>query len=215
MSFQIPSELYRVDINGVSTYLPCAEPDTITSSGKSLSVRQTLRQLSPYAQLPVFGTTDSACFDIRACLPEGAEVKGYSAKNEPQTRTIVSNQLIRLEPYARVLIPTGWAINLAPQVSLRIYSRSGMALKQGLVVVNGVGVVDADYRHEVFVLMSNISGCTSVIEHGDRIAQGELVPQMPWHLRPQMPLVEFSWVTVEDADWFTTQRTGGFGSTGK
>jgi len=172
-----------------------------------MMLQQRLRQISPYAQLPIFSTPDSACFDIRACLPEGAKVEGYSPKNESQTRTILSNQTIRLEPYARVLIPTGWAIELAPRVSLRIYSRSGMALKQGLIVVNGVGMVDADYRHEVFVLMSNISGCASTIQHGDRIAQGELVPQMQ--------ATEFSLVTVPDAEWFTTQRTGGFGSTGK
>lgn len=174
---------------------------------RTLMIHQRLRQLSAHAQLPVFGTQDSACFDIRACLPEGAEIKGYSSKNEPQTRTILANRSIRLEPYSRVLIPTGWAIELAPRVSLRIYSRSGLALKQGLIVVNGVGMVDADYRHEVFVIMSNISGCTSMIEHGDRIAQGELVPQMQG--------TEFSFVTVSDEDWFTTQRVGGFGSTGK
>jgi len=169
--------------------------------------QQRLRQLSPHAKLPVFGTPDSACFDIHACLPDGAAVKGYSSKNEPQTRTILSNQSIRLEPYARVLIPTGWAIELAPRVSLRIYSRSGLALKQGIIVVNGVGMVDADYRHEAFVMMSNISGCASVIEHGDRIAQGELVSQMQ--------ATEFSFVTISDTEWFTTQRMGGFGSTGK
>lgn len=169
--------------------------------------QQRLRQLSPDAQLPVFGTPDSACFDIHACLPEGAQVKGYSPKNEAQTRTVLSNQSIRLEPYARVLIPTGWAVELAPRVSLRIYSRSGLALKQGIVVVNGVGMVDADYRHEVFVMLSNISGCASIIRHNDRIAQGEIIPQM----QP----TQFSFVTVSDDEWFTTQRLGGFGSTGK
>lgn len=122
--------------------------------------------------------------------------------------TDTGNHAIMLRPGERLMMPTGWAVEVPQRTphSLRIYSRSGLALKQGLIVVNGVGMVDADYRHEVFVLMSNISGCASAIVHGDRIAQGEFVAQ-------QTP-VKFSMVDATDDEWFTTTRTGGFGSTG-
>lgn len=163
------------------------------------------RRLSSGAQLPVFGTPESACFDIQACLMPGTPVKMYSAKNVPATRDITGNNLL-ISPNERVLVPTGWAVACPHRHSLRIYSRSGLTLKQGLIVVNGVGMVDADYRHEVFVLLSNISNCATTITHGDRIAQGEFVK--PQH-RFDLTLLD-----VDDTDWFTTSRQGGFGSTG-
>lgn len=169
----------------------------------SLPVR--FRRLSEGAKLPTFGTPDSACFDIHACLMPGTQVKMYSAKNFSTTRELVGETLM-VSPNERVLIPTGWAVECPSKHSLRIYSRSGLTLKQGLIVVNGVGMVDADYRHEVFVLLSNISNCASIITHGDRIAQGEFVKQQH-HFTMVM-------VDVQDPDWFTTSRTGGFGSTG-
>lgn len=163
------------------------------------------RRLSEGAQLPTFGTKESACFDIHACLMPGTKIRMYSSKNVLMEREMVGNTLT-LSPMERVLIPTGWAVRCPEQHSLRIYSRSGLTLKQGLIVVNGVGMVDADYRHEVFVLMSNVSGCASTITHGDRVAQGEFVRQQHQF---KMYLTD-----VDDKDWFTTSRTGGFGSTG-
>ena len=170
-----------------------------------LSTPVRFRQLSEGAQLPKFGTKDSACFDIHACLLPGTTVRMYSSKNVMVERELVGDSVV-LSPMERILIPTGWAVECPDQYSLRIFSRSGLTLKQGLIVVNGVGMVDADYRHEVFVLMSNVSGCASPITHGDRVAQGEFVKQQH----------QFTMVLVEstDEEWFTTTRTGGFGSTG-
>lgn len=185
------------------------QDSVLTAEARSEQIRLNtpvrFRKLSDGARLPIFGTADSACFDIHACLVPGTQVKMYSAKNVAMTRELTGETLM-VSPNERVLIPTGWAVECPHKHSLRIYSRSGLTLKQGLIVVNGVGMVDADYRHEVFVLLSNISNCASIISHGDRIAQGEFVKQQH-HFT--MTLVE-----VDDAEWFTTSRQGGFGSTG-
>lgn len=170
-----------------------------------LSIPVRFRRLSEGAQLPTFGTKDSACFDIHACLMPDAPIRMYSSKNVLMERKLAGNN-VTLSPMERILIPTGWAVECPEQYSLRIYSRSGLTLKQGLIVVNGVGMVDSDYRHEVFVLMSNVSGCATTITHGDRIAQGEFVKQ-----QHQFTMVL---IDVNDENWFTTSRTGGFGSTG-
>lgn len=167
-----------------------------------------VRRLHPEAKLPTFATEQSACFDISACLPPGATIKAYSTKNEFHTWTLTEPQVL-LHPGERYLIPTGWAIACPEDYSLRLYSRSGLAWKQGLMLVNGVGIVDSDYRHEVCVLFINTSRCATKIEHGMRICQGEFVSRLvgaqTFHLDD---------VQVTDEEWFTTQRTGGFGSTG-
>lgn len=167
-----------------------------------------VRRLHPDAKLPTFATEQSACFDISACLPIGATISAYNSKNELRTSILKDPQVI-LHPNERYLIPTGWAIACPEDYSLRLYSRSGLAWKQGLMLVNGVGIVDSDYRHEVCVLFINTSRCAAVIEHGMRICQGEFVPRLvsasTFHLED---------VTVTDDEWFTTQRVGGFGSTG-
>lgn len=165
------------------------------------------RMLSPEAKLPIYGTPKSACFDVSACLPMGANVTIYSNKNEAYTKTLSEPRII-ISPGERYLIPTGWSVECPEGYSLRLYSRSGLSLKQGLLLVNGVGIVDEDYRHEVCVLFANVSRCSAEITHGMRICQGEFVSS------PTARKVAMSSVTVTDADWFTTTRNGGFGSTG-
>lgn len=163
------------------------------------------RQLSADATMPVYGTPQSACFDISACVPAGAVIRSYTDKNELQERTLTVPTL-SLRPRERYLIPTGWAVACPTGYSLRLYSRSGLSLKHGLLLVNGVGVIDEDYRHEVCVLFMNTSQCAIHIEHGMRICQGEFVrAEQTWAFAP---------VTVTDEEWFTTARVGGFGSTG-
>lgn len=165
------------------------------------------RRLSPESKLPTYATPQSACFDVSACLPVGAKVSAYSTKNETLEKTLTESKII-IYPGERYLIPTGWAVQCPEGYSLRLYSRSGLSLKQGLLLVNGVGIVDEDYRHEVCVLFMNMSRCSAEIVHGMRICQGEFV----WS--PGRRMSSFTEVNVNDEEWFTTQRTGGFGSTG-
>jgi dUTP pyrophosphatase len=110
-------------------------------------------KLSEYATVPTYGTADSACFDLYACVESDLELK----------------------PNQRVLIPTGLILDIPKGHSVRLHPRSGLSLKKGLSLANCEGVIDSDYVEEVFVLMINSSNETQYIKQGDRVCQGELV----------------------------------------
>ena len=130
--------------------------------------------------LPQYETQASAGVDLRAYLP----------------------QAIVLKPMERVLIPTGLYLELPLGVEAQVRSRSGLALKKGIAVLNAPGTVDADYRGEVGVILINLSTEDFPIKDGDRIAQLVLAR----HERE-------SWQLVEELS-SSDRGTGGFGSTG-
>lgn len=170
----------------------------------------TIRVLNDAASIPTYATAQSACADVYACLQSLDHIKGYTHKNLEIALTVTDSRVI-LQPGYRALIPTGWAIALPEDHVLRFYNRSGLATKTGVVLANAVGVIDADYRHEVFVALVNTSDVGVVISHMDRIAQAEITPvynlKAPWYIATK--------TEVPDSDWFDTDRLGGFGSTGK
>jgi len=102
----------------------------------------------------------------------------------------------------RALIPTGLYIELPLGVEAQVRSRSGLALKKGISVLNAPGTVDADYRGEIGVILINLSQEDFTVNDGDRIAQLVLAR----HERATFELVE----TLSE----TQRGTGGFGSTG-
>lgn len=107
-----------------------------------------------------------------------------------------------LAPGARTLVPTGLAIALPPGFELQIRPRSGLALKNGIILPNSPGTIDEDYRGELQVIVMNAGTEPFTIERGMRIAQAVLAP-----------VVRAAWTEVAELD--ETQRgTGGFGSTG-
>ncbi len=107
-----------------------------------------------------------------------------------------------LAPGARTLVPTGLAIALPPGFELQIRPRSGLALKNGIILPNSPGTIDEDYRGELQVIVMNAGAEPFTIERGMRIAQAVLAP-----------VVRAAWTEVAELD--ETQRgTGGFGSTG-
>ena len=184
-------------------------------------------QLGVYAlnsdvELPKYGTTFSSCFDLRFCPTTGI-VNGYDENNKKVERYIGSGDLTIL-PGDRLLVPTGMVFLLNYQVSIedfadilkhhdddvslrdfsiRLHPRSGLALKQGLILANCEGVIDADYQQEVFVMLHNISKVNATIKRGDRIAQGEVVMNEP-----------FSFYPLKEMPQQVSERNGGFGSTG-
>lgn len=107
-----------------------------------------------------------------------------------------------LAPMARVLIPTGIAIALPIGFEAQIRPRSGLALKQGMTLVNSPGTIDADYRGEIMVLLVNLGSETFRVQRGDRIAQLVIAP---------VASVE---VVAVEALAETERGQGGFGSTG-
>ncbi len=109
---------------------------------------------------------------------------------------------ITIQPGARALVPTGIAIALPAGTEAQVRPRSGLAMKQGLTVLNAPGTIDADYRGEVQVLLINHGSESVAITRGMRIAQLVIAPIMQAMFQEATTLDE------------TQRGAGGFGSTG-
>lgn len=131
--------------------------------------------------LPEYKTKLSAGMDIRANLEES----------------------VILQPLERKLIPTGLFIELPEGYEAQMRPRSGLALNEGLGLLNSPGTIDADYRGEIGIIVVNLSNNVVSIKDGDRIAQ------MVINKIEQVELVEVN--ELEN----TERGTGGFGHTGK
>jgi len=107
-----------------------------------------------------------------------------------------------LEPGARSVVPTGLAVAIPEGFAGFVLPRSGHAMRSGVGILNGPGLIDSGYRGEISVLLINHGDESVKFERGDRIAQMTVVP---------IPTVE--WVEVGDLDE-TGRGSGGFGSTG-
>ena len=151
---------------------------------------------------PVVATSSSACFDLHAYVPDDTAVKCYSSMNAKMSSFAVNGKLA-IHPGARYLIPTGLIFDIPNQCSVRLHARSGLSLKQGLVLANAEGVIDEDYVDPVFAMITNISDTQVTIENGERICQAELVYQPNFALMP-----------LQNSPAKKTDRDGGFGSTG-
>jgi dUTP pyrophosphatase len=107
-----------------------------------------------------------------------------------------------LAPGERRLVPTGIAIALPDGYEAQVRPRSGLALKQGVTVLNAPGTIDADYRGEVGVILVNHGAVPFVVRRGDRIAQLVVAP-----------VVQAAFREAELDE--TARGAGGFGSTGE
>ena len=106
--------------------------------------------------LPAYETQGAAGADLRANLPERAE--------------------IMLQPGARVLVPTGLRMEIPDGYEVQIRPRSGLALKHGITLANAPGTIDSDYRGPLGVIVMNAGDQVFKIAHGDRIAQMVVAP---------------------------------------
>ena len=131
--------------------------------------------------LPVYKTPLSAGLDLTAVLKES----------------------ILLKPLERALVKTGLFMELPAGYEAQVRPRSGMALKQGISVLNSPGTIDADYRGEIGVILVNLSNESVEIKNGGRIAQLVIAKHETTE-----------WLEVENLDE-TERGKGGFGSTGK
>ncbi len=167
-------------------------PPMTKSKNRNMTMTQTLQDsftvkikyLRPQAKETelLFATAGSAGLDLAACIEE---------------------KELLFTPDERIFIGTGIAMEITQQgFAGFVYSRSGLGTKQGLVVTQGVGVIDPDYRGEIMVSLHNISGQPQRITKGQRIAQLVFMP----FARPKI---------VSARELTATQRgSGGFGSTG-
>ena len=132
--------------------------------------------------LPRYQTAGAAAMDLCACVDEA----------------------VTLAPGQRRGIPTGIAIALpSPDYVALVFARSGLGIKKGVCLSNGVGVIDSDYRGEIAVGLVNLSGEDYTVQPGDRIAQLMVVPVV----QPT--------VTLADELDETGRGSGGLGSTGR
>ena len=138
-----------------------------------------VKKLKQTAVLPQYQTDQAAGMDLHACL------------DEP----------IILAPMERKMIPTGLAIALPGGYEAQIRARSGLSIKHGITMVNGIGTVDADYRGEIGVLVINLGTEAFTIEPGMRIAQ--------------MVIAKYERVSWQESEELneTARGEGGFGST--
>ena len=166
-------------------------------------------RLHENVSLPEFATDFSACFDIRAHFEKDEFVEKYDIENEKFSARISrfsrfsEKAFIPLLPFERVKIPTSLIANIPSGCSLRFHSRSGNALKKGIVLANQEAVIDEDYVNEIFIPLINLSNQTFYIYEGDRICQGEL------HKDTRCSISEISEKPSQK-----TSRCDGFGHTG-
>lgn len=130
--------------------------------------------------LPCYKTQDASGMDLIASISES----------------------VLLKPFERKLIPTGIKIEIPTGLEAQIRPRSGLAIKNGITLINCVGTIDADYRGEVCVPLINLSNEDFLINPADRIAQMVICPIV----QPEIKIVE----TLTQ----TSRGEGGFGSTG-
>ena len=144
---------------------------------RMLAVR--VKRISPDAVIPTMGHPGDAAFDL------------YSVAD------------IELKPGERAAVPTGLIVEIPPGFEGQIRPRSGLALKDGVTVLNSPGTIDSGYRGEVKTTIINLGQEIFRIEKGMRISQLAIRP---------VPGVEF----VEAEELSNTKRgDGGFGSTGQ
>lgn len=131
--------------------------------------------------LPAYATEGSAGMDLRAFIAEQIELK----------------------PLERFAVPTGLFMELPQGYEAQVRPRSGLAINQGITVLNTPGTIDSDYRGEIKVILVNLSNETRTIHNGDRIAQMVIqkVEQATWNVVSEIGV--------------TARNAGGFGHTGK
>jgi len=139
-----------------------------------------VKKLNPKATLPAYQTEHAAAMDVHACI----------------------DTPITLQPLERAMIPTGLAFEIPEGYEMQVRARSGLSIKHGLTMVNGVGTIDADYRGELNILVINLGQDPFVIEPDMRVAQ-LLVTKYD----------KVVWSVAETLSE-TDRGEGGFGSTG-
>ena len=139
-----------------------------------------IKRLSKNIELPKYETNGSSGMDLSANV----------------------DKQIKIEPGKTSIVPTGISVSIPKNFEIQIRSRSGLAAKSQISVLNSPGTIDADYRGELKVILINLGNKTFVVEKGTRIAQMVLCP-----------IVKVKFKEVDNLD-DTDRGAGGFGSTG-
>ncbi|MDR0313589.1 MAG: dUTP diphosphatase [Treponema sp.] len=149
--------------------------DIDSSAGVALKI-----QKKPGAVLPAYETEGAAGMDLRAFLGED----------------------VKIPPLGRAKIPTGLFMEIPFGYEAQVRPRSGLAVRNGITVLNAPGTIDSDYRGELEVILVNLGEDSFTVKNGDRVAQLVIAPVI------QIPVQEV--LALGD----TKRGAGGFGSTG-
>lgn len=147
------------------------------------------KKVHPGAKLPTYATAGSACFDFHAMVEDGC----------------LTDAAVRVSLGVPQTIRTGLKVEVPPGHVLLIFSRSGHGFNHNVRLANCVGVIDSDYRGEILVKVTkdnDVGRPNHIVKHGDRIAQGMVVP------------VPSSYIVEVDELSETVRGGKGFGSTG-
>ena len=155
----------------------------VKHNGKAKQVKVVQMAHAKGLPLPAYQSAQAAGLDLVAAIAEG--------------------EVLRIDRGARAMVPTGLILELPAGTEGQVRPRSGLALRDGITVLNSPGTIDADYRGEVQVILVNLGQKPVAIERGDRIAQLVIAPVL------QMALVATTAVAT------SLRGTGGFGSTGQ
>jgi len=144
-------------------------------------VEMLVKKFDKNIKLPIYKTSGSSGMDLVASI----------------------KKKITIYPGKTILIPTGIAVAIPKNYEIQIRPRSGLAIKNGISVLNTPGTIDSDYRGEIKIILINLSKKSFIIKSGDRIAQMVLCPVV------KAKLIEVKILPN------TVRGKGGFGSTGK
>lgn len=133
----------------------------------------------------------------------------YSGEYEPEYKTegasgfdLHASSGLWCHPKKTVIVKTGLIVELPNGYELQVRARSGFTVKRDIIVKNGIGTIDSDYRGEIGVILYNLGKRSVYIEKGERIAQGVI-----------MPIIKATFKKVKEVK--TTKRgSKGYGSTG-
>ena len=154
-----------------------------------------IKRLTHTALIPTKAHASDACFDLYLDAPDalyhewngGVEIKAARG--------------IKIRPHETVMLHTGIAVEIPFGYYMAIYARSGLSTKRGLRLANSVGIIDCQYRDEIFIPIHNDSDETRIIHNKDRIAQCMIAPVLATNF-------------VEVDELKDDSRGGGFGSSG-
>ena len=175
-----------------------------------------LKRLTKVAKAPKFATPGSHCFDLRACFDWHDKIDCFSLHSGGRSISQIYPEKLDcrgiglwLDPNHVYRLPTGLAFDTPTGYAIKIFIRSSSAYRRGITLVNSVGVIDSDYRDELFLLVRSES--RHLIVNEERIAQGELVRSK---IKPEFREIDEVNITWSKNHVLPDSRIGGIGSTG-
>jgi len=165
-------------------------------------------KMNENAELPEYATDGSAAFDIKSCFKQGDRLEAFNNWNK-RLHIVVKGvgtnpDTFQLPPDTRVLVPTGLIFDVPDKHVMKMFNRSSVALKRGLTLANGTGIIDSDYVDQTYIMLVNETDSLANISNGERLAQCIVEKTI------NIKLTE-----TKTAPGQKTDRDGGFGSTGE